>query len=137
MPEESLTRAQTADTIPTVRESAIVLFRRRRVFWWVAIAVLVVFGLYAIFGTSYEASMKILVRRGRAEAPVSAGANAPLDLTRIAVTDEELNSEVELLRDRDVLRKVAEETGAGGRDWFHFVRLGEGPAARIERATRR
>ena len=137
MPEESLTRAQTADTIPTVRELAIVLFRRRRVFCWVAIAVLVVFSLYAIFGTNYEASMKILVRRGRAEAPVSAGVNAPLDLTRIAVTDEELNSEVELLRDRDVLRKVVEETGAGGRDWFHFVRLGEGPAARIERATRR
>jgi uncharacterized protein involved in exopolysaccharide biosynthesis len=116
---------------------AIVLFRRRKVFAWVAVGVLVGCVLYAAFGTSYEASMKILVRRGRAEAPVSAGENAPLDLTRMAVTDEELNSEVELLRDREVLRKVVEETGAGGRDWFHFMRLGEGPGARIERATRR
>lgn len=137
MPEESLSRTRTVDTVPTVRELAIVLFRRRKVFAWVALSVLGASVFYAAFGTSYEANMKILVRRGRAEAPVSGGANAPLDLTRIAITDEELNSEVELLRDRDVLRKVVEETGAGGRDWFHFLRLGEGPAARIERATRR
>ena len=137
MAEESLSRARTPDTVPTVRELAIVLFRRRKVFGWVAITVFAASVLYAAFGTSYEASMKILVRRGRAETPVSAGENAPLDLTRIAVTDEELNSEVELLQDREVLRKVVAETGAGGRDWFHFIRLGEGPAARIERATRR
>jgi uncharacterized protein involved in exopolysaccharide biosynthesis len=137
MAEESLNRLRKPETVPTVRDLAIVLFRRRKVFVSVAITVLVGSILYAVFGTSYEASMKILVRRGRAEAPVSAGENAPLDLTRIAVTDEELNSEVELLRDQDVLRKVVEETGAGGRDWFHFLRLTEGPAARIERATRR
>jgi len=137
MAKESLSRARTPDTVPTVRELAIVLFRRRKVFGWVAITVFAASILYAVFGTSYQASMKVLVRRGRAEAPVSAGENAPLDLTRIAVTDEELNSEVELLRDRDVLREVVEETGAGGRDWFHFVRLKEGPAARIEQATRR
>ncbi|HTS06119.1 MAG TPA: Wzz/FepE/Etk N-terminal domain-containing protein [Candidatus Eisenbacteria bacterium] len=137
MPAESIIRARTPDTVPTVRELAIVLFRRRKVFAWVTIAALAVSFLYAAFGTNYEASMKILVRRGRAEAPVSAAENAPLDLTRIAVTEEELNSEVELLRDRDVLRKVIEETGAGGRDWFHFMRLREVSAARLERATRR
>lgn len=104
---------------------------------WSSLIVLAAAVLYAAVGTSYEANMKILVRRGRAEAPVSGGTTAPLDLTRIAITDEELNSEVELLRDRDVLRKVVEETGAGGRDWFHFARLGEGPAQRVERATRR
>lgn len=137
MPNESLSRTRTTDTVPTARELAIVLFRRRKVFAWVAISVLCASLLYAAFATSYEAHMKILVRRGRAEAPVSAGLNAPLDLTRIAVTEEELNSEVELLRDREVLRKVVEETGASARDWFQLIRIGESPAARVERATRR
>jgi uncharacterized protein involved in exopolysaccharide biosynthesis len=115
-----------------------VLFRRRRVFVSVSGLVLVVAALYASFGTKYQANMKVMVRRGRAEAPVSAGQNAPLDLTRMGVTEEELNSEVELLRSDEVLRKVVEKTGVGsGRDWFHFLRLGEGMAERRERTARR
>lgn len=114
-----------------------VLFRQRRVFVWVFALACACSVLYALFGTKYQANMKILVRRGRADAPVSAGENAPLDLTRIAITEEELNSEVELLRDDELLRKVTEETGPGGRDWFHFLRMGEGRAERIERGARR
>jgi uncharacterized protein involved in exopolysaccharide biosynthesis len=114
-----------------------VLFRQRRVFVWVAALVLVIAILYAFAGTSYQANMKIVVRRGRADAPVSAEENAPVDLTRLSVTEEELNSEVELLRDDEVLRKVVEETGVGGRDWFHILRMHEGRAERVERAARR
>src|SRR6266536_4437444 len=102
---------------PTMRELAMVLFRRRKVFFWVSGLVLAAAVVYAIAGTKYQANMKVLVRRGRADAPVSAGVNAPLDLTRMAVTEEELNSEVELLRDDEVLRRVVQETGIGGRDW--------------------
>lgn len=114
-----------------------VLFRQRRVFVWVAAVVFAGAILYALAGTKYEASMKILVRRGRADAPVSSGVNAPIDLTRLAVTEEELNSEVELLRDTDVLRRVVEESGIGGRDWLHFLRMHEGRPERVERAARR
>ena len=113
-----------------------VLFRQRRVFVWAAGLVFAAAVLYALMGTKYEASMKILVRRGRADAPVSSGENAPLDLTHLAVTEEELNSEVELLRDDDVLRRVVEDTRIGGRDWFHFLRMNEGNAERVERAAR-
>jgi uncharacterized protein involved in exopolysaccharide biosynthesis len=137
MSDEPDHRTGTQDAVPTVRELAVVLFRRRKVFARVVVCVFSAAILYAAFGTKYEASMKVLVRRGRAEAPVSAGQNAPLDLTRIAVTDEELNSEVELIRDDDVLRRVAQETGVAGRDWFHFVRLGETPEARTQREARR
>lgn len=114
-----------------------VLFRRRRVLIWVAGVVFAAAVLYALAGTKYEANMKILVRRGRADAPVSAGENAPLDLTHLAVTEEELNSEVELLQDSDVLGKVVEQTGIGGRSWRHFLRINEGHAERVERAVRR
>jgi uncharacterized protein involved in exopolysaccharide biosynthesis len=114
-----------------------VLFRQRRVFVCVSGLVLAAAVLYLFVGARYRAEMKILVRPGRADAPVSAQENAPLDLTRLAISEEELNSEVELLRDDEVLRKVVEENGLGGRDWLHFLRLNEGHAERVERAARR
>lgn len=113
-----------------------VLFRRRRLFLYVGGLVFVLAVLHAVFGTKYQANLKVLVRRGRADAPLSAAENAPLDLTRIEITEQELNSEVELLRGNDVLRKVVEETGVGERDWFHFLRLNEGQPQLIERAAR-
>src|ERR1017187_3645410 len=137
MPDEDPNRAREATSAPTLRELAMVLFRRRRVFVCVSGLVLAAAVLYAFAGTKYEADMKVLVRRGRANAPVTSEENAPLDLTRIVITEEELNSEVELLRDDDVLRRVVRETGIGGRDWFHFLRMGERNAERVERAARR
>ena len=131
------TRSRVEQPVPTARELAVVLFRRRRVFVWVSALVFAISILYAVFGTKYQANMKILVRRGRADAPLSAGENAPLDLTRMAVTEEDLNSEVELLRADDILRKVVDETGMGQRDWLHFVRWHDGPPQREERAARR
>ena len=137
MPHGDTNRSRIEQPVPTARELAVVLFRRRRAFLWVSALVFAISILYAVFGTKYQANMKILVRRGRADAPLSAGENAPLDLTRMAVTEEDLNSEVELLHADDILRKVAEETGVGQRDWLHFLRWDDGPAQREERAARR
>lgn len=130
-------RIRDRNEVPTLRELAAVLFRQRRVF---ACVVVLVFGIalfYGIGGARYQAHMKILVRPGRADAPVSAGENAPLDLTHLAISEEDLNSEVELLHDNEVLRKAVQENKLGGRDWLHFLRLGEGPDQRAERAARR
>lgn len=135
MPDEDPIRSPN-QPIPTVRDIAMVLFRRRRVFAWVAGIVFAASVVYAITGTTYQASMKVLVRRGRADAPVSTAINAPLDLTRMEVSEEQLNSEVELLRDSEVLRTVVEQTGVAGRDWLHFLRRDEGRAQRVERSVR-
>jgi len=113
-----------------------VLFRQRRVFVGVFGLVLAATVLYVLLGPRYQAHMKIMVRPGRADAPASAQENAPLDLTRLTITEEELNSEAELLRDDEVLRKVAEKNGLWGRDWFHFLRYGEERDERVERAAR-
>jgi uncharacterized protein involved in exopolysaccharide biosynthesis len=137
MPDENAIRVREQVSTPTMRELAMVLFRQRKVFVCVSGTVLVLAILYALLGTKYQANMKVLVRKGRADAPVSAAEDAPIDLTRMGITEEELNSEVELLRDDEVLRKVVEQTGLGGRDWFHFLRMGEGNAQRVERAARR
>ena len=137
MSDEDPNRGRIEPSVPTMRELAMVLFRRRRVLVWVAGLVMAAAIFYAASGTSYQAKMKVLVRRGRADAPVTAGENAPLDLTRMGITEEDLNSEVELLRDDEVLRRVVQETGVGGRDWLHFLRMGEGRAQIVERAARR
>jgi uncharacterized protein involved in exopolysaccharide biosynthesis len=137
MADEDLIRVREVPPAPTVRELAMVLFRRRKVFVCASGLVLAAALLYAFLGAKYEANMKVLVRRGRADAPVSATEDAPIDLTRMAITEEELNSEVELLRDDEVLRRVVEETGLVGHDWMHFLRPGEGDAQRMERAARR
>ena len=79
MPDSDPTR-NVSPSIPTLRDLLMVLFRRRRTFVWVAGLVFAVALLYALGGTKYQANMKILVRRGRAETPVSVAVSAPLDL---------------------------------------------------------
>jgi polysaccharide biosynthesis protein PslE len=130
-------RGRMQPPAPTLRELAMVLFRRKRVFIWFFGLVLGTSIFYAAAGARYQSHMKILVRPGRADAPVTAQENAPLDLTRLAITEEQLNSEVELLRDDEVLRKVVEQSCLGGRNWFHLLRFGESREQRIERIARR
>lgn len=137
MADEDPIRSRFQSQAPTARELAMILFRQRRVFVWAVGMVLVGVLFYLFAGARYRAQLKLLVRPGRADAPASAQTNAPLDLTRLATTEEELNSEVELLQDDEVLRKVVEQSGLGGRDWLHFLRLHEGRSERVERAARR
>jgi uncharacterized protein involved in exopolysaccharide biosynthesis len=137
MPDEDPIRRGQQSPTPTARELAMVLFRQRRAFVWVSGLIFALSLVYAIAGTKYQAHMKVLVRRGRADAPVSAQDNAPLDLTRMELTEEDLNSEVELLRDEEVLRKVVEANSLQGHDWLHFLRGQESPDAAVERAARR
>ena len=53
----------------------------------------------------YEAKMKILVKRERVDEAVTPGRDAVISNPG-GVTEEELNSEVELLKSRDLLEKV-------------------------------
>src|SRR3984885_16307936 len=60
--------------------------------------------------TSYQAHTKILVKRERVDPVISPGENAPV-MVKDEVTEEELNSEVELLESDDVLSQVAMASG--------------------------
>jgi uncharacterized protein involved in exopolysaccharide biosynthesis len=137
MTHNNLTRQGLQPVSPTLREVAMVVFRQRRVFLTVAGLLVVVTLLYALFGSQYQAHMKVLVGRGRVDAPMTAEQNAPVDLARMLITEEELNSEVELLKDEEVLRRVVEGTGLANHDWLHFLRPGETTDAKVERAVRR
>jgi uncharacterized protein involved in exopolysaccharide biosynthesis len=122
---------------PTVRELAMVLFRQRKLFVGVSGLVFVLAVIYAVAGASYRAHLRVLVRRGRSDPPVTGQQNAPPDFSRVEVTEEELNSEVELLKDDDVLRHVVEATDLASHDWLRWLRPHEEPAARVQRAAKR
>ena len=104
----------TRQPMPTMRDIVAVLFRQR---WPMLIAFGVVVIAVAVSGLwipKYEAQMKILALRQRTDAMVTPSANAPVQFSSDQVSEEDLNSEVELLNSDDLLRKVVLTTGLAG-----------------------
>src|SRR5882757_2037332 len=101
MPEELklIPRSARVPT-PTLRDVVAVFFRHRRL--WVSTFVVIFVGvvLYGVVSPSYQAEMRVLVRRSRTEATATPTLAQTPELNRQRVTDEDLNSEVELLRDK-------------------------------------
>lgn len=95
---------------PTLRELAAILFRQSRSIVATFALVFLATLLYAFFTPRYEAHLKVLLRRGRFD-PVVSAQSAGLEFTRPAISEEELNSEVELLRDEGLLKQVVVESG--------------------------
>jgi uncharacterized protein involved in exopolysaccharide biosynthesis len=122
---------------PTMREVAMVLFRQGKLFVGVSSVVFILAVTYACANATYRAHLRVLVRRGRADPPVTAQPNAPPDFSRVEVTEEELNSEVELLKDNDVLRRVVRANHLTAHDWLRWLRPGETKEAREERAAKK
>jgi uncharacterized protein involved in exopolysaccharide biosynthesis len=90
----------------TMRDFLAVGFRQRRLIintflGILSIAIIIAF----LLPKKYEAQMKILVRHERAESVVSPEREAPVQW-RTEVSEEELQSEAELIKSRDLLTKV-------------------------------
>ena len=117
---------------PTPRELAATLFRRPRLvassFGFVLLAAM----FFVVSSARYESHFKVLLRRGRFDPIVSSQPPSAMDFTRPDITEEELNSEVELLRDEDLLKQVVEMAGLVPADTPNIER----PAA-IEHAVRK
>ena len=89
-----------------VRDLLAIGFRQRRTMVVTFGSVLALVVLVCMFlPKTYESQMKILVRHERADSVVSAEREAPQQL-RTEVTEEELQSEAELLKSKDLLTKV-------------------------------
>jgi uncharacterized protein involved in exopolysaccharide biosynthesis len=100
--------------LPNRRDIVAALFRQRRMmFAAFALALIAVF-LSGMWIPKYEAHMKILVRRQRNDAVVSTYATEPFQYSD-QVSEEDLNTEVELLNSEDLQRKVVIETGLAGK----------------------
>jgi len=122
---------------PSLREIAAVFFRNKRLLV-AAFTLMFVAGLiYAFFFPSYRAEMKIIVRRGRTDPAVAPTPTVSPVVDRDEITEEEMNSEVDLLHDNDILRRVAVETGLAGNALWLSKLSGDNDEIRIEHATRR
>ena len=137
MLDENPYRKEEESVSPTTREVAMVLFRQRKSFVGISGLVFILAVVYAFAGATYRAHVRVLVRKGRADPPVTAQQNASPDFSRVEVSEEELNSEVELLKDDDVLRQVVEANDLEEHDWLRWLRPNETRPARVERAVKK
>jgi uncharacterized protein involved in exopolysaccharide biosynthesis len=101
-----------ADSEPTLRDVLAPLFRHRR------LMILSFFGVFLgsilaalLLANQYQAHMQILVKRERVDPVVTSEASPQTLQAAPPVTEEEINSEVELLRSDDLLQKVVLATG--------------------------
>ena len=136
MEEDSVDRRYFEGLSPTLRDVFSIVFRQRGVFFGCFLAVFLSVMLYTMFAPGYQAHMKVLVRRGRADPLMTPQANAPTEFQRNDITEEELNSEVELLRDEEMLRKVVEATGLAENNSFHIFQRDD-QNVRVAHAVRR
>ena len=99
--------ANRTERLPTLRDVATPIFRHPKLVLWTFLGLLLgtVLGIILLSKDSYESKMKILVKRERVDAAVSPGRDAVMTNPG-GVTEEEINSEVELLKSRDLLEKV-------------------------------
>src|ERR1039457_4695369 len=98
--------AYGSDRLPTLRDIVTPIFRHRKLVFitFLTLVLGTILGII-LLPKDYEAKMEILVKRERVDAAVSPGRDTALANSG-DVTEEELNSEVELLKSRDLLEKV-------------------------------
>ena len=116
--------------LPTLRDLVTPLFRYKRAALLTATGVMACTILLVLrTPKQYESEMKFLVKRERAETIVSADPNAVAQ-SRGDVSEDELNSEVEVLKGRDLLSQVASSAGLIATANNQPARNGRRPCAR-------
>jgi len=90
----------------TLRDFLAVGFRHRRLVLWCFFTVVSLSTLYPFVLPSYESETKILVKHERPPDPVGTSTDVKPIYSPDAVTEEELNSEIELIKSKDLLREV-------------------------------
>src|SRR5947208_6184357 len=122
---------------PTLRDVAKIVFRHKRLLMTTLLVTFSAGVLYALMAPSYKAEMKILVRRGRIDPALTPTQTASPAFEHDEISDQEMNSEVEMLRDDDILRRVVIGSGLGaGSSWLSSLR-NEPREVRIEKALQR
>ena len=136
----SESQSQSGDQVfsISVKELIAIGFRHKRSMFFCFMAVFVGAVLVGILmPTSYTAHTEILVKRERVDPVISPGQAATM-MVKEEVTEEELNSEVELLEGDDVMKQVAVATGLDKRSSLMGKLFGRDDAAgKIAKAAQR
>jgi uncharacterized protein involved in exopolysaccharide biosynthesis len=121
-----------------MRDLLAVVFRQRRLATITFALALAVVIAYRLIAPCYQSEMKVLLRRGRVD-PVVAPTPSQAELIRQGVTEEEVNSEAELLHDDQILRTVVQRAGlvSEGRSWVWSLFGDDDTEKRLARAVRR
>jgi uncharacterized protein involved in exopolysaccharide biosynthesis len=122
----------------SLRDLLAIGFRHKRTAMFCFFGIVLGSLLAAIFQPAqYRATTKFLVDRERQDPLVSPEQNAPV-VMRNPVTEEELNSEIELLKSEDVLRQVVVSCGLDQRKSLREYVLGPmSPEKKVAKATAR
>ncbi|HEY1802691.1 MAG TPA: hypothetical protein VGG46_17320 [Terriglobales bacterium] len=122
---------------PTLRDLLAVVFRQRRLLGFSFVAIFLGTLGYGMLFPSYQSEMKVLVRRGRVDPLLTPTPTPPPEFALNEVSEEELNSEVELLRDQDILRTVAQRSDLLPKtdSWFAHL-TSQTPEIKMEHAVR-
>lgn len=125
------------EPFPTLRDLASIPFRHRRLITVCFPTIFLCVLIYGIVFPPYRSEMKFLLRHSRVDPAVTAIPSQP-EFQRQAVTEEEVNSEAELLQDGEILRTVVQNAGlrSEGRSWLASL-TGDTPQRQLFRASRR
>jgi uncharacterized protein involved in exopolysaccharide biosynthesis len=136
--EIKLASRQRQESPPTARDLLAVMFRQRRVATFGFAAAFVGILVYGLICPPYKSEMKVLVRRGRQD-PVIAPTPSQAELVPEGVTEEELNSEAELLQDDEILNLVVRNPSLSlqKHSWLHPWDNEDERAARAMRRLQR
>jgi uncharacterized protein involved in exopolysaccharide biosynthesis len=121
----------------SLRDGASALFRRRGMVLFIFLTVVLgTAGVTLLLPNKYESRMKILVKNQRVDVAITpeATSGAPSGVDG-EVSENEINSEIELLTSRDLLAQVAKETGLGQIESSMFWKKSMPEAERIEKAA--
>jgi uncharacterized protein involved in exopolysaccharide biosynthesis len=118
----------------TARDLVAAVFRHRHIAVVSVIGVIAGALLAAIVLPKYNSEFEVMVRRGRVDPVVTAEQDSRPELTH-DITEEELNSEAQMIQSPDVLRQVVLETGLNNRE--HGFLMGLTPEEKVQKAIDR
>ena len=101
--------------LPSRRDVVATLFRHWKSMLIVGVLIVAATIVGGLWTPAYESQMKILVESRRSDAVVSSSSVLPVQFNPNGVSEEDMNSEVELLKGDDLLRKVVLTTGLAGK----------------------
>jgi uncharacterized protein involved in exopolysaccharide biosynthesis len=119
----------------SLRDGAAALFRRK---WMVLLVFLTVVAgtilVTVILPDKYESRLKILVKKQRVDVAITPGATES-SIGEGDVTENQINSEIELVTSKDLLTQVVKECGLAEHEAGWFSRVSQPETVRVEQAV--
>ncbi len=122
MRDQDFTQAQSGSRLGfTLRDLLVIGFRHKQAFLLCFVGILLgTLAAVLVLPATYESTAQIVVKRERVDPVVTSEKNDPTQVLS-EVTEEELNSEAQLVLSEDVLRKAVIESGLDIQTYSHLL----------------